>query len=245
MHWIYLSPHFDDVALSCGGLVWTQVQHGDRVSIWTICAGIPDPAKQPFSPFAQTLHERWGTGSETVLVRQSEDAASCQVMGADYHHLPLSDCIYRSNANGEAYYASEAALTGPLHPQDAASAQQLSQLWRDSLPRRARLVCPLSLGNHVDHQLTRRAAEMLDRQLWYYADYPYVLKRPEQLAALAQTGWQRRHFKLTPAALAAWQNAVAAHASQISTFWSDELDMRLAITDYAAQEDGVWLWRRN
>jgi len=85
----------------------------------------------------------------------------------------------------------------------------------------------------------------LDRPLWYYADYPYVLRRPEQLAALAQTGWQRRRVKLTPAALAAWQNAVAAHTSQISTFWSDELAMRLAIADYAAHADGVGLWRRN
>ena len=77
MHWIYLSPHFDDIALSCGGLVWHQVQAGDVVEIWTVCAAAPDPS-QPFSPFAQSLHARWGTGPASVAARRAEDIASCQ-----------------------------------------------------------------------------------------------------------------------------------------------------------------------
>ena len=29
MRWIYLSPHFDDAVLSCGGLIWEQTHSGD------------------------------------------------------------------------------------------------------------------------------------------------------------------------------------------------------------------------
>jgi len=41
MHWIYLSPHLDDAVLSCGGIIWQQVQSGHQVEIWTICAADP------------------------------------------------------------------------------------------------------------------------------------------------------------------------------------------------------------
>ncbi len=243
MHWIYLSPHFDDVALSCGGLVWQQVQAGDTVGIWTVCAGVPDPS-QRFSPFAQTLHERWGTGPASVAARREEDIASCQVMGASYRHLPVYDCIYRSDGQGQYYYASEEALNGSLHPDEAARAAQLTQLKLEHLPAGAGVVCPFSLGNHVDHQLTRLAAEQTGCQLWYYADYPYVLRQPGQLQVLEQEGWQRLCIPLSKVGLKAWQDCVAAHVSQISTFWADEAAMRAAIAEYSAQEGAVCLWQR-
>jgi LmbE family N-acetylglucosaminyl deacetylase len=243
MHWIYLSPHFDDVALSCGGLVWQQVQAGDAVGIWTICAGAPEPS-QRFSPFAQSLHERWGTGPASVAARRAEDIASCQVLGAAYRHLPVYDCIYRGDGAGQYYYASEEALNGPLHPDEASRAAQLTQLNLEHLPAGVRVVCPLSLGDHVDHQLTRLAAEQTGRRLYYYADFPYVLRQPGALQALAQAGWQRQCTSLSPGGLEVWQDCVAAHASQISTFWADEAAMRAAIAEYSAQEGAVCLWQR-
>ena len=242
MHWIYLSPHFDDVALSCGGLVWHQMQAGDVVEIWTVCAAAPDPS-QPFSPFAQSLHARWGTGPASVAARRAEDIASCQVLGAAYRHLAVADCIYRGDGLGQYYYASEDALNGPLHPDEAARAVQITQLNLEAIPPDLNLVCPLSLGNHVDHQLTRLAAEQSGRRLYYYADFPYVLRQPDHLQALAQAGWQPACSPLSTLALTAWQDCVAAHASQISTFWVDEAAMRTAIAEYAAQAWAVCLWQ--
>ena len=242
MIWIYLSPHFDDVVLSCGGLVWEQVQAGNAVHIWTICGGAPEPS-QPFSAFAEALHQRWGTGPSAVAARREEDIASCKVVGAKHRHLPVFDCIYRTGADGQPLYASEEALNGPLHPDEMARAAQISRLEAVRLPGAAQVVCPLSLGNHVDHQLVRRAAEQLGRKLWYYADYPYVLKQPARLEEMAQAGWRRQLFPLSSTAVAAWQDAVAAHTSQISTFWTDESAMRAAIAEYAAQEAGVGLWK--
>jgi len=39
MRWIYLSPHFDDAVLSCGGLIFDQTCGGTAVEIWTVFAG--------------------------------------------------------------------------------------------------------------------------------------------------------------------------------------------------------------
>jgi hypothetical protein len=166
-------------------------------------------------------------------------------MRVAYQHLPVYDCIYRGDGGGLHYYASEEALNGPLHPEEVAGAARLTRLNAQDLPLGVRVVCPLSLGNHVDHQLTRLAAEQSGHALWYYADFPYVLRRPEQLVELEQAGWKRENFRLAAAGLKAWQDAVAAHASQISTFWADELVMRMAIAEYAAQERAVCLWQKS
>ena len=111
MEWVYLSPHFDDVSFSCGGLVWEQAQTGMQVSVWTICAG--DPLPGPLPPFAEKLHARWDIGQAAVRERRAEDKASCQVLGAVAQHFNIPDCIYRRSAvDGLPYYPDEGDIFG-------------------------------------------------------------------------------------------------------------------------------------
>jgi LmbE family N-acetylglucosaminyl deacetylase len=243
MHWIYLSPHLDDVALSCGGLVWEQAYAGDKVSIWTVCAGnAPDGE---LSPFAKELYMRWQTDQDATAQRRLEDFQSCQYLGASTHYFTLPDCIYRRNPNtGEFLYGTEESLNGPLQPADNHNIAWLEEEINRSIPTDVALVCPLSLGNHVDHQLTRLAMERLRYPLWYYQDYPYVLRSKKNLEHMEQEGWERHCFPISPQGLGAWQDSITAHASQISTFWMDELEMRRAVADYLEQNIGIHLWRK-
>ncbi len=243
MHWVYLSPHFDDAALSCGGLAWEQVQAGDTVSIWTACAGEP-PAGE-LSPFAGELQARWKTGRDAPVDRRLEDLDSCRCLGAGRVYFTIPDCIYRRHPQtGEFLYASEAALNGPLHPGDAETISALQGQVKQLLAHGLRIVVPLGLGNHVDHQLTRLALEGLGFPTWYYQDFPYVLRCPVQVRQLESNGWESRLFTVSQAGLLAWQDSVAAHASQISTFWSGEIEMRGAIADYFRMTGGIRLWRK-
>ncbi|RME07494.1 MAG: PIG-L family deacetylase [Anaerolineae bacterium] len=235
--WVYLSPHLDDVALSVGGLVWTQCTTGTAVEVWTICAG--DVPSGPLSPFAQSLHERWGTGRDAVARRRAEDENACRILGARPVYLDIPDCIYRRAASGEPFYPQGGDIFGDLHPGERALVEHLADLLAARLPANAVLVVPLTLGGHVDHQLTRAAAERLGGPLWYYADYPYVLWQTEDFSA----GLSAQVFPLSPEAVTAWQNAVAAYRSQLSTFWADEIEMRAAIAAYARQQGGVALYR--
>ncbi len=245
MNWIYLSPHLDDIALSCGGLVWEQTQQGDAASIWTICAG--DPPDEPFSPFAQAIHARWQTEDGAPQQRRQEDLISCAWLGASAHHFSIPDCIYRradaADDHSEYLYASEEALFSTLHPAEAHLVQSLSQELAKALPSQAEVVCPLAIGGHVDHRLTRVAAENLNRPLWYYADYPYVTNCAGELDFLRQAGWQAITHSISPLAIHAWARSVAAHASQISTFWSDLTAMQVDLQAYGAQFGGILLWR--
>lgn len=254
MHWIYLSPHFDDVALSCGGLVWEQAQGGAQASIWTICAG--DAPEGPVSPFAEELHARWETGSQAVSTRRQEDINACARLSASYRHFHIPDCIYRYAGMGDGsrpsasatedrlfLYTTNEEICGPLNPAESSLVKQLSADLAQVLPPEVQLVCPLAIGGHVDHRLTRLAAQALERPLWYYADYPYVLENLEEVESLRQTGWQANPFPISAAGLEAWQESVAAHRSQISTFWPNLPSMRVAIDAYHKMFAGILLWQ--
>jgi LmbE family N-acetylglucosaminyl deacetylase len=264
MDWVYLSPHFDDAVFSCGGLLWEQAQAGDTVTIWTVCAGEPLPGA--FSDFAQMHHIRWESGERAVAYRQLEDRLACQRVGAAYHYLPVPDCIYRRP--GEDYfgkrpkrkarrsaldspvagpdehlYTTLEAILGPLKPEEDGLVSQLTAELSGTLPPGSQVVCPLALGGHADHRLTRRAAEALDRALWYYADFPYVLRSAAQVAELQCRGWRPTTRPISPAGVEAWYEAMLAHKSQISTFWDDLPALRSALENYLAQNGGATLWQ--
>ncbi|MBC8333600.1 MAG: PIG-L family deacetylase [Anaerolineae bacterium] len=237
MTWIYLSPHLDDIALSLGGLLWQQSQAGERVSVWTICAG--NAPAGPLSSFAQSLHVRWGVGREATATRREEDIESCRILEAAYQHFSLPDCIYRrSPRTGEPLYASEEAIFGEVHPDEVTLVEQLTQMMKTALPADASVIVPWGLGGHVDHRLTQAAAQRLNLPLRYYADYPYVLDIP----AWDVGDLTPRQYPVSKAALAKWQSAVAAHQSQISTFWASRDEMYAAIQFYAEKRAGVTLW---
>lgn len=240
MNWVYLSPHLDDAALSCGGIIWEQVQRGDRVEIWTICAG--DPPAVPPTGLVAELHDRWQTGVQAVAERRAEDAAACAELGAAFRHLDVLDCIYRTlPGSGEPVVRVNDDLFTPLQPGEAYLIDEVAARLQTIRPR-ARLVCPLTLGGHMDHRLVRAAAERLGRCLWYYADYPYAAEHPEALAAALLPSWKAARFRLSPDGLSAWQNSIAAYRSQISTWWASRAELDAAIAAYAASGGGRQLW---
>ncbi len=244
MDWIYISSHLDDVALSCGGLVWEQAQAGETTAIWTICAG--DPPEGPLSPFAEELHTRWGTGREAARQRRLEDQASCACLDAVARHFSIPDCIYRrSPSSGEPLYTSNQAIMSPVNPAEADLVRELGAALAQALPAEAMVVCPLAIGGHVDHRLTRLAVEATGRRLWYYVDYPYILEAQAALEPLRAAGWKAKDFAISENGLRAWGQAVAAHASQISTFWPNLPAMQAALEAYYQEMGGIFLWQSN
>ena len=241
MEWIYLSPHFDDVALSCGGLVWELVKSGDEVSVWTICAGEPPPG--PISQFAQSLQERWDTGQDAVSIRKVENLRSCQIMGATPIDFSIPDAVYRcSPVDGAPMYVSDADLFAELRPEEIQLVESLMIELDKTLPPDCELVCPLALGGHVDHRLVRKAVEELGRAVWYYADFPYLIDLDETPIE-QELEMSHKFFPISERGLTAWEASVAAHSSQISTFWSSASQMQEAVRAYWEPVRGLRLWR--
>jgi LmbE family N-acetylglucosaminyl deacetylase len=239
MRWIYLSPHFDDAVLSCGGLIYEQTRQGVQAEIWTILAGDPPPG--PLSEFARENHALWGmtSGAETVAMRRDEDETAASIVGADLVHFDIPDCIYRRSPKGE-YLYTETVMTSP-HPSDRRLPIRIAAALKSELRIDDWLVCPLSLGSHVDHVLVRRAAESLQRPLLYYADVPYVLNNPETLEP-AITTLESQHFRVSETGLEAWLDGVAAYRSQVDSLFKGEGTLDDAISSYWGGERGIRLW---
>lgn len=243
MKTIYLSPHLDDVVFSCGGWIWEQTQQGHDVEIWTICAG--DPPAESLSEFAAMLHRSWNLGDDAVEIRRQEDQEACQVIGAVPRHLSFLDCIYRSSPEGEPFYQTGEDIFGGLDPREADLIAEVSAALEELLPRTGNLIVPLGIGNHIDHDLTRKAASRLERELLYYADYPYArdLEGQESLKIMhSSREWQGMELTLSKVGLERWWQAAQAYRSQIRTFWEDEADLEREITDFSSFLGGMKLW---
>lgn len=242
---IYLAPHLDDATLSCGGQIFQQTNAGHSVLVVTITAG--DPPLTMLSDYVQSLHNRWQLATDAVATRRAEDWAANQILGADTLHWSVPDCIYRCEPQSkQPLYVSDADIFGEIHPAEVSLIDQLVEYMRQ-LPPHDRLYAPLTLGHHVDHQLTRLAAERaFGPRLWYYEDYPYAQK----LGALARVippdspDWHSEAFALTAEGLRAKVQAILAFRSQLSTFFSDRADLEQQVRSYAALVGGERVWRR-
>ena len=244
MKWIYLSPHLDDVIYSCGGLIWEQTQAGEEGEIWTICAA--DPPGEPLSPFAETLHQSWGLGEDATRIRREEDRKASQIVGAVPRYFSFLDCIYRKSDSGNYYYLSDHDLFGGLDPGEANLINTLTKELKDQLPANAWIVAPLGIGNHVDHDLTRKAASRLGIPLYYYPDYPYA-RETEGIEILnfmaGSTEWEEETFPISEKGNQGWQEASGSYQSQNPIFWETEEALKEEIKAYSSTMGGVRLWK--
>jgi LmbE family N-acetylglucosaminyl deacetylase len=241
MRWIYISPHFDDAVLSCGGLIWEQTHSGIPVEIWTVNAGDPPPGS--VSDLITRIHKVWKTGSpqETVALRRIEDQNAARWVGATVKHLEGVDAIYRRTKTGALMYTQD--VFDPIHPAEAGIVENVTRMLARDLTQYDTLVCPLALGGHVDHVITRCAAEALGRPLWYYADIPYLFNHADELEP-AVKGMNGKTFFISPHGLTAWQESIAAHASQLSSLFADLQDMQTQIKNYRQSRSGLTIWDR-
>jgi LmbE family N-acetylglucosaminyl deacetylase len=183
-------------------------------------------------------------GQDATAHRREEDIQSCHVLGAKYHHFDIPDAIYRLHPiTKEFLYDSEKTIMGDFASSERPLMRRLSAQIADHLPLGALLISPLSLGNHIDHQLARKAAEKLDVSLVFYADYPYINEHKSSLYTLLPQGYEPSIHAVSQDGLTAWQDSIAAHKSQISTFWKNKNQMRKAINKYHREIGGVILWK--
>jgi LmbE family N-acetylglucosaminyl deacetylase len=215
---LVVSPHMDDAALSVGATLAHRAMRGLDTEVVTVFAG-PNPV--PVSPAARQFHQECGLGDDAVAVRRQEDAEAMAVLGTNPHYLPYLDAIYRRAGDGqwlcrhrrqmfELALSREQALVTEI---SAALAGLASQIQPELV-----LTCT-GFGNHIDHAVTRAAA-----QRWAtiekcpfltWEDLPYMLGRPWPTRPPGRPAQSRPPAK-------AWERkwaAIRAYPSQISMMW--------------------------
>lgn len=236
---IYLQPHFDDAALSCGGAISLQRATGQRILIVTAFGGMP-PRGTELSPFASRNHQRMGIGpnvAEAVAQRRAEELAAAETLRVDTLFLDFPDAIYRGSP---ALYTSEDALFGNVNAADLALDEELAGVLMQ-LHQRAPLAviyAPLGIGHHVDHQLLCSAADRLAQRklaVKFYEDFPYVA----QPGAL-ETRQKELGISMEPelvevsGMIRLKEEAVAQYSSQIPHLFGTQEAMRQALRSYSS-----------
>ena len=215
---IFISPHLDDAALSCGGGITRLVSAGVPVTVISVFTA-DQKRGRPLSPHARRTHESWAVGDQPFAVRRKEDIAAMARLGASCVHLGLHDAVYRRSESGRPLYTT-------AHSRVAADdiAQVLPEVERRL--RKAgmadvegvRIFCPAAACDHPDHTLTRLAVEQLvsPGALVFYEEYPYHVQLG--FGAIRDSGLDdavSQAICLSPAELQGRIDAVACYESQL------------------------------
>ncbi|MDB4956497.1 MAG: LmbE family protein [Myxococcales bacterium] len=210
---LFVQPHYDDIALSCGGVVARAAAAGEHPVVVTVFSEGPDEAE--LTAFARDLHARWGGGPMPWRMRGDEDERAMAVLGAEWLRLPHHEAIYRG-------YDTWPGIMGPPRAEDldlvATLAHDVEALWRSTA--NARVYLPLGIGGHVDHQVCYLAGDRLIAAgaiVAFYEDFPYTTVSGRFQARLAQLG---QPFSFDVTEITDWMpqriEAIRCYASQLS-----------------------------
>ena len=226
---LFISPHLDDVAFSCGGLAALLAGQG-----WhTILATVFTRSVVPATGFALAcqLDKGLPPGADYMALRRQEDlGAAAHLAVAALHWLDLPEAPHRG-------YETAAALFGAVHAGDdpapvIAGLSALAQATQPDL-----VLAPQGLGNHVDHQIVIAAVQAIfpAGQIAYYRDTPYAIRQPlaVPLACVPQgPSCLVRIASVLDAKIA----ASAAYASQIVFQFGGADALTAALRGFALQE---------
>ncbi len=234
---VFLAPHYDDVALSCGGTVASLAESGIEPLIVTIFGGTPSG---PLTEFARDMHDRWGVGPrDAVALRRREERCAEKALGATSVWFEFLDAIYRSDR-----YVSDPDIFGEIHRDETGLADEvlttLARSFSLDYDRSHIFYVPLAIGNHVDHQHTLKAGIALASagyEVWAYEDFPYAgdpdwRDRIDQRVMSATLG-EARLIRLSASQVDRKVSAVLCYGSQLDIIFRHQGDPETAVRDYA------------
>lgn len=217
---VILSPHLDDAALSCGGLLNFLTDRQAACLVISIYCGNPTAVKSADG----TLRTFQRKGHVNPRVRRREDIAAMHSADADFVHLSFSDGIYRRSplTNQFIYRHSHERWEAP-RVDDLAHREELYLVLQRLCLNLGRilLISPMGIGQHVDHTIVALAALRLAEQgvsLLFYEDFPYVVYPGMGSGALDDPLLAQRRLGRSPTARMALPVDVDAKAALISQY---------------------------
>ena len=212
---IYLSPHYDDAVLSCGGLMRLQGRN-QSVKVFTVF-GLP------------------------MGDRCQEDQRATRYLGAVPVIGPRYEAMYREGFDPKTVLDFD--LNGVLPGSSVTDPFRIppDMFFSDLMGHE--IYCPLGIGGHVDHVVVRRLVSMLSLDVWYWEDIPYCFSRDVAPWTVGMTskvipiGRHSAEFKI-------WMDAVSRYTSQIPSLFGTTKNMIRQYSDYLDSTGGIRLWRR-
>ncbi len=165
---LFISPHLDDVALSCSKSISALRRQGFEVFVVTLFSTSDNPKRIGSRPWEKVSYEE----------RKREDVKACESLGAKALHLDFLDAPYRLRKFSK--FNSLFLSSTKNYPQlikDLAS--RIITLIDEHQP--IKIFAPLGIGWHIDHLLTFEAVYSLKSnakfnqvEFYFYEDRPYT-----------------------------------------------------------------------
>ncbi len=235
---VILSPHMDDAALSCGGLLNFLTERQASCLVISIYSGNPPAVKNKDG----TLRTPQRKGYMNPRLRRREDVAAMRSVDADFVHLGFPDGIYRrSPFNNQLLYRHARERWVSPRVDDLAHVEELYLVLRRLCLNLGRvlLVSPMGIGQHVDHTIVAQVALRLAERgvsLLFFEDFPYVVNskvgngtEDDPRQALQRLGWDSAERMVMPVNVVAKASLISHYQSQIPSLFHDEKGMLEAL----------------
>ncbi|WP_235036097.1 PIG-L deacetylase family protein [Arthrobacter sp. 18067] len=203
--WLFLSPHLDDAVLSCGALIEAQAQGREVIVATLFTEASPGPHTRAAKSFMSQCAVK--DAGHLFAARQAEDRSVLEDMGVQSIHMGAVDALFRRRRTprfGSTAWdrlLPEMTHRYPTYRFDIALGRiargdqgLIGQLRTDvaalmGLTGAELLFCPVGVGKHVDHLITREAGIAHPENLVLYSDFPYDLEAGPDARRLAQLGY--------------------------------------------------------
>lgn len=232
---LFISPHLDDVAFSCGATLARLSADGWRTVLCTIFTG---SVESPIG-FALACQTDKGLPADVdyMALRRGEDEKVARILGASQIvHWPFVEAPHRG-------YNSAPELFAGVRADDEVWMEIVKPL-RELLARERPDVAylPQGIGGHVDHWQVIRAFLACDWKghVRWYRDTPYIIRDPgAQRDALVLSLGREIAEEFSDDMLEKKIAACAAYRTQIGFQFGGEDGLREKLTALAASEASV------
>jgi len=157
---ILISPHSDDIAYSLGGTLLNNYFEKPAILVTVF-------TKSDFSPRLKL------TDSEEITrIRCLEDIKFTKKIGVEYLGLHFSEPTFRGKISHKEIFFSD-PFSDPIYDEVYLCLSKLINNYPN-----AHVVCPMSLGNNIDHRIIFESCLLICRKnsiaISYYEDIPYA-----------------------------------------------------------------------
>ena len=195
-----------------------------------VFAGIPGTRR--YSAYARQLHAKWRLPVNPIEERWSEDTAAMDAVGVTaFEHWEYLEAPYRTAPSGCPLYATNEDLTGEVSTEDGGLRSEISSRVLTLLETSDNIISyfPLSLGNHVDHQILFAVGLQMranGKQVRFYEDYPYA----EAYVVNGHKEWQP---EVLPIVVGPKIQAASAYASQLRGLGGSTAVLAKRLSDFS------------
>ena len=174
---LLLSPHLDDIALSCSDHAVSWAQQQTELHVLSIFTEFGDAGTASYQGRFIT-EQGFSNTVDYGEARRAEDKEAMQELGLDYSYLGELDAGFRRNSEGFLYEDYRDLTPWKVDCHSPEIVRRIAEHLAKISTRYEYVVIPLGVGGHIDHWITREAAETVwpASKRIYYLEFPYALR---------------------------------------------------------------------